>query len=83
MKIHTEGRFTVHVFAPPREHVPPHVHVFVDGDEVEIGLGDEDRAPYVRRIRGKVLDREVREALRIVMDNQERFLEEWRKLHGP
>jgi len=46
VKIHDEGGFRVYVYAPPREHGPPHVHVeCVSGGEVVIKLGGAETPP--------------------------------------
>ena len=68
-----EGEFSVYVYAPPREHRPPHAHVeCTRGGEVMVKLGND----YHMRAE------DAREALRIVEQNQERLIEEWRRLHG-
>jgi hypothetical protein len=82
VKIHDEGVFRVYVYAPPREHQPPHVHVeSTRGGEVLVKLGDEETPPTLwQNHHMDVVD--AREAMRIVERNQFAFLEEWRKLHG-
>ena len=82
VKIHDEAGFRVYVYSPPREHEPPHVHVeSVRGGEVLIKLGDDETAPSVwQNHHMSAVD--AREALRVVEQNQLRFLEEWRRLHG-
>jgi Domain of unknown function (DUF4160) len=76
------GGFEVYIYAPPREHRPPHVHVeCVEGGEVLIKLGDDSTTPSLWR-NHKMREPDAREALRIVEGNQELFLEEWRRLHG-
>jgi hypothetical protein len=81
VRIHDEGPFTVYVYAPPREHRPPHVHVECNrGGEVRVRLGDEETAPSLwQNHHMSILD--AREALRIVVEHQARFLAEWRMLH--
>jgi hypothetical protein len=82
VKIHDEGGFRVYVYAPPREHEPPHVHVeCVGGGEVVIKLGDDETRPSLW-LNHHMSAADAREALRIVEQNQSRFLEDWRKLHG-
>jgi hypothetical protein len=54
----------------------------VNGGEVLMELGDCDTAPTIwqnHRMRAP----DARKALRIVEENQQRFLEQWRRLHGP
>ncbi len=46
VRIREEGPFGVYVYAPPREHQPPHAHVECSrGGEVLIRLGDESMGP--------------------------------------
>ncbi|HEX2203606.1 MAG TPA: DUF4160 domain-containing protein [Longimicrobium sp.] len=76
------GGFRVYVYAPPREHRPPHVHVECDdGGEVLVKLGDEETAPTIWQ-NHRVRAADAREALRIVEENQGAFLAEWRRYHG-
>jgi hypothetical protein len=81
-RIYDEGGFQVYVYAPPREHQPPHVHVEASaGGEVLILLGSEQEAPALwQNHHMKSVD--AREALRIVERHQEQFIAEWRRLHG-
>lgn len=74
--------FQVFVYAPPREHEPPHVHVeCAKGGEVVIALGDNETAPSVwKNHHMRAVD--ARHAIRIVEWNQDRFIQEWRRLHG-
>lgn len=82
VKVHDEGAFRVYVYAPPREHEPPHVHVeSMNGGEVLIRLGDE-RAPPSLWQNHHMRAADAREVLRIVREHQQYFLEEWRRLHG-
>ena len=81
-RIYSSGGFEVYVYAPPREHRPPHVHVECsNGGEVLVTLGDAGTAPALWR-NHHMREADAREALRIVEENQEQFLEEWRRLHG-
>lgn len=81
-KVRDEGAFSVYVYSPPREHHPPHVHVeYTDGGEVLVRLGDDDTAPSLwQNHHMKAIH--AREAVRIVQENQQQFLAEWRRLHG-
>jgi hypothetical protein len=76
------GGFEVYLYAPPREHRPPHVHVeCVRGGEVIVKLGDDLTAPSLwQNHHMRAVD--AREALRIVENNQAAYLGEWRRLHG-
>ena len=81
-RIDASRGFEVYVYAPPREHRPPHVHVECsNGGEVLVTLGDAGMAPALWR-NHPMREADAREALRIVEENQEQFLEEWRRLHG-
>ena len=65
---------------PPREHGPPHVHVFSGEGECEFWISSEEvgvKAIYDMRAS------DVRDALAIVADNVHFLLAEWRRLHGP
>lgn len=82
VRIHDDGAFKVYVYSPPREHQPPHVHVeCTNGGEILVLLGDGKTAPSLwQNHHMKVAD--ARDALRIVEENQQRFLTVWRRLHG-
>jgi hypothetical protein len=82
VRVHDEGAFRVYVYSPPREHEPPHVHVECTRvGEVLVRLGDERTLPSLwQNHHMSAVD--AREALRIVEAHQDRFLEEWRRLHG-
>ena len=82
-EVYGRGGFRVYVYAPPREHRPPHVHVeCANGGEVIIRLGDQNTAPSLW-MNHHMKAADARQALRIVEQHQELFLEEWRILHGP
>ncbi len=82
VRVYDDGTYQVYVYAPPREHQPPHVHVeCTTGGEVLIRLGDEETPPSPwQNHHMRALD--AAEALRIVTMNQVPFLDEWKKLHG-
>jgi len=82
VKLLEEGGFTVYVYSPPREHHPPHVHVECSqGGEVLIRLGEDDEPPLLWQNHHMRL-KNVRAAVRLVDAHQQRFLKEWRRLHG-
>lgn len=82
VKLLDEGSFKVYVYSPPREHHPPHVHVECSkGGEVIIRLGEDDELPRLWQNHHMKL-KNVGEAIRLVGAHQQRFLEEWRRLHG-
>ena len=48
VKVHDEGAFRVYIYAPPREHQPPHVHVeCTRGGELVVRLGGEGVAASI------------------------------------
>ena len=63
------------------DHPPAHVHVFRAGEEVIINLGDEVTKPEIRENKG-MSNRGMRNALRIVAENQLFLLVEWRRIHA-
>jgi hypothetical protein len=63
--IHRERGFEVILYPGDREHTPPHVYVFYGDEEVNIGLGDEDTAPWIREVL-EMRKPNVRRALEIV-----------------
>jgi hypothetical protein len=81
-KVYDEGGFQVYVYAPPREHRPPHVHVeCTAGGEVLILLGGETTGPSLwQNHHMRAMD--AKEALRIVETHQQQLIAEWRRLHG-
>lgn len=82
VKVHDEGAFRIYIYAPPREHQPPHVHVeCTRGGELVVRLGDEQVAPSIW-LNHHMTATDAREAFRIVETQHLRFLEEWRRLHG-
>ena len=80
--IHRARGFRVVLYPGDKEHTPPHVHIFHGDPEVIIALGDEETAPWIREVMG-MKKPDARRALQIVEEHQERFLETWRKYHGP
>lgn len=67
-------RFTIYT----EDHPPPHVHVEKQGDRVAISFENE----VVHRRNTGLSYRDLNIAIRIVRANRDRFLEEWRKIHG-
>lgn len=79
--VHRERGFQVVLYPGDKEHTPPHVHVFYGDEETKIALGDEDTAPWVWQVL-EMRKPNVRRALAIVEEHQERFREIWRTYHG-
>jgi hypothetical protein len=71
----------VYVLLPPREHGPPHVHVWKAGTKIVIDLGLETGQCRIDRIFG-MKPKDVVIAFRIVDDAREPLSEEWRRIHG-
>jgi hypothetical protein len=75
------GGFQVRILLPPREHGPPHVHVWKAGAVVVIDLPEGDHALGIRKARGmRTVD--LVAAFRLVEANVAMLLEQWRKYHG-
>lgn len=72
--------FAFRIFRPPREHGPPHVHVWKSGKEAIIWLGDTEKAPTIREVYG-MTQSEFTRALAIVAEYQELLLQRWREYH--
>ena len=69
--------FVLKVLLPPREHGPPHVHVFKAEGEAVIQL-----TPLtIREIHG-MAPGNVLEAVRLVEEHAAALLAAWRKYHG-
>jgi hypothetical protein len=63
------------------DHAPPHVHVFIRGNEVVVDLNCKIGEPEVRDVYRMKL-REVRDALKIVTTHRELLCNMWREIHG-
>lgn len=82
VKVYDEGAFRAYIYAPPREHQPPHVHVeCTRGGELVVRLGGE-RTPPSMWMNHHMSAPDAREAMRIVTARHLEFLAEWRRLHG-
>ena len=78
------GGFRVIIRLPPREHEPPHVHVYKDGAQVVFLLPDGREAhPQVREQRNEGMSlATARAARRIVEEHAAYLLTKWREYHG-
>jgi hypothetical protein len=82
VKLYDRGGLKVYLYSPPREHEPPHVHVeSTEGGEVLVRLGDKETPPSLWQ-NHHMRAADARRALRVVLEHQEHFLSEWRRLHG-
>ncbi len=77
---HREDGFVFQVYAPPREHGPPHVHVHKGGAQVVLHLGDASTPIFPLRVSGMTV-RDVVKAVRIAEANKPHLLGEWEKHH--
>ena len=71
--------FVVRIYTD--DHAPAHAHVIQAEHEVIINLGDADTKPWVRDNRG-MRRQAMREALKIVAEQQDDLLQAWRRIHG-
>ena len=62
-----------------RDHLPPHVHVFLGGGEEEVVVCLDPVA--IREIRGMRLQHVVA-AVRVVEDHAGLLMMKWREVHG-
>ena len=69
------------ILLPPREHAPPHVHVWNADGEVVITLAVEDRPQTVRTVAG-MRPADVTAAFWLVEEHTNYLLERWREFHG-
>ena len=69
--------FVLKILLPPREHGPPHVHVFRAEGEVVINL-----VPLGVREVNAMSPAQVMKALRLVEQHATLLLAAWRKYHG-
>ncbi|MBI4502420.1 MAG: DUF4160 domain-containing protein [Gemmatimonadetes bacterium] len=77
-----EGDFRVSVYAPPREHAPPHVHVRKGHEgSVVIRLQVGDSPVTVRRVI-RLKTRGILRARKLVTEHHEELLRAWREMHG-
>jgi hypothetical protein len=81
-----QNGLTVYIYT--NDHIPAHVHVFPgrkgsrNQSGIKINLGSEDQAPSLVKIDRGISNRDIKNALRLVAENQEFFLQEWNRIHG-
>ena len=77
-----QGGFCIRIFGPPREHGPPHVHVYKGSDAVVvIRLGSSGQGPAIREIYNmKRVD--VVKAYRLVEAHAHALQKAWEDIHG-
>jgi hypothetical protein len=71
-----EAGFEVRIYT--LDHPPPHVHVEKAGAVVKISLA----TAKVVRIVGRISDRDIKRAERLVAKHSQLLKEAWRTLHG-
>ena len=74
------GGFEVIIRLPPREHGPPHVHVFKAGGRVIINLPDAEQPRSVRKV-VHMREPDIALAIRLVERHEEYLMSVWRRLH--
>jgi hypothetical protein len=78
--LRVEG-FRVVIYLPPREHEPPHVHVWKGAAEVVIDLATPQRRQTIRRV-SRMRTSDVVKAFWIVEAHTDYLMKCWRKYHG-
>lgn len=69
------------IYLPPREHVPPHVHMWSGDAEVVIELASGSRPQRIREA-SRMRTADVVRAFWIVEEHTEYLLTRWRTYHG-
>ena len=73
-------KYRVKVYAPPREHNPPHVHIVKKSDNAEIRISLIDLSIMDNHTE---FDRKsIKEILYWIHDNYETLKDKWEELHG-
>jgi hypothetical protein len=70
-------RFAIHA----NDHGPPHVHAYGRGGMTRILIGGPTHRPLVVSVAG-MMNRDARDARRIVDENRGRLMLAWRRMHG-
>jgi len=73
--------FRVVIYLPPREHSPPHVHVWRDRAEAVIELAITGRPQVVRTV-SRMRSADIVRAFWLVEEHTEYLLMCWRQYHG-
>ena len=73
--------FRVVIYLPPREHEPPHVHVWKAGGEVVVELTTAGRPQTIRSV-SDMRTVDVIKAFRLVETQTEYLLTCWRQYHA-
>ena len=82
MKVGTvieNGKWKIKVFAPPKEHGPPHVHVLAKGEKVEVRISLETLQVIGSTRFSKTT---VKGIIKYIHENYEYLWKCWEALHG-
>lgn len=79
-RVFSEGGFLGHVW--PNDHIPPHVHVYRDGKEMRIAIGEPGVTPPWIYDAGDMPTYDQKEALKVVGNSQAKCLAKWREFHA-
>lgn len=77
-----QNGFRLAILLPPREHGPPHVHVYKAGGMVVINLPHATKPLELRSVTSNMRDADTVAAVRLVEANLELCLDFWHKYHG-
>jgi hypothetical protein len=83
----SDQKRNLYVYIYPNDHEPSHVHVFVgrkkswDQGNIKINLGDNENAPEIIMVDPNIETKFIKEALRLIANNQDLLLEKWRNIH--
>ena len=69
----------IKVYAPPREHAPPHVHVIDRNSRAEVKISLVDLSILGRT---RLSQRSMKQIVKYVWQNHSYLVECWEKLHG-
>lgn len=75
------GGFRVVIYLPPREHQPPHVHVWKDDGELIVKLASGGRRQRIRSV-ARMRTADITKAFAIVEEHTDYLLTCWRQYHG-
>jgi hypothetical protein len=65
----------------PRDHPPPHVHVFRAEGEAKITLGSKDERPRIWQV-WEMSKKDLVRALGLTIEYQAELLKMWERFHG-
>ena len=68
------------VMIMPNDHRPPHVHVIRSSGRVRVTIGTKTTRPTIMEAIN-MSNREIKKALKIVIENQDKLLNAWRQIH--